>query len=122
MTEASPSKVDVAESSAAIAATTTTEPTNTTNTNTTIDAPMNDDVSASPQRPAEAESRVSFAAELGAVASNWRSVRAEFGLSEQDIFRRSERAAFAMLLSCFLFFVTFFFLHFFFFFFLKANV
>jgi hypothetical protein len=48
---------------------------------------MNDD--DSPERAGEA--RVSFAAELGAVTNNWRSVRAEFGLSEQDIFRRSER-------------------------------
>jgi hypothetical protein len=34
---------------------------------------------------------ISFADEAGAVASNWRSLQAEFGLTERDLFRRSER-------------------------------
>jgi uncharacterized protein YfiM (DUF2279 family) len=96
-----------AEDSATLAATSATTTAAAATATTTTDAPMND------VHERAAESRVSFAAELGAVASNWRSVRAEFGLSEQDIFRRSERTA---LLQVFPFFQLFFFFHFFFFF------
>jgi hypothetical protein len=69
---------DAAAAAAQPDASTTTTTTTTVNTTSANDATTTSSV-------------ISFADEAGAVASNWRSLQAEFGLTERDLFRRSER-------------------------------